>query len=312
MDYLDRQIRLEHRYSKRNIRKVIFAEINNETTVKLAFYYAREAVLEWANSTPEFNTDAIRKNLIKSMPHEDVADMLVDIMIPVLADDKPIRIQQLAGSALRWFDTTKLDTLAVRDKVTITTELICILAEQDLLEIEFDDYNNAYVYSNVQLDKATFQYINQLMYVPPSIIKPMAIKDKHDDGSYTKVASGCLLGHYLNYNTPHICTDALNLYQKQLMALDMEVLAEPEVPSKELDTVEKQQQFELLSSNSKRVYEDIFQSTDGVGKFYFRYAYDGRGRLYTLGYHINLQSSEYKKALINFGKGEVVDVEEIR
>lgn len=47
---------------------------------------------------------------------------------------------------------------------------------------------------------------------------------------------------------------------------------------------------------------EIVKSELANKPFYFRWAYDKRGRVYSRGYHINIQSSEFHKACLSFSK----------
>ena len=42
-------------------------------------------------------------------------------------------------------------------------------------------------------------------------------------------------------------------------------------------------------------------------KFYFTWKFDSRGRMYSQGYHCNLQATEYKKAILNFSHEELIN-----
>jgi len=83
--------------------------------------------------------------------------------------------------------------------------------------------------------------------------------------------------------------------------LDPEILQLREKPNKTLDTPEKSMQFDLMKTTSSRVYKEY---TDIP--FYFMWKFDKRGRMYSSGYHINFQSTDYKKALLSFVKQEVI------
>lgn len=47
---------------------------------------------------------------------------------------------------------------------------------------------------------------------------------------------------------------------------------------------------------------EIVKSELGSKSFYFKWAYDKRGRVYSKGYHINIQANEYHKACLSFSK----------
>ncbi|WP_219811313.1 DNA-directed RNA polymerase, partial [Campylobacter concisus] len=47
---------------------------------------------------------------------------------------------------------------------------------------------------------------------------------------------------------------------------------------------------------------EIVKAELGSKPFYFKWAYDKRGRVYSKGYHIQIQASEYHKACLSFSK----------
>ena len=86
------------------------------------------------------------------------------------------------------------------------------------------------------------------------------------------------------------------------------MLQEPELPRKVLDMnnpidVRKAQQHNDRCLQSAMVYDLMLQEDN---EFYFIWKYDKRGRMYSQGYDINLQGSEYKKATIEFSKQELI------
>ncbi|QDP56451.1 MAG: hypothetical protein Tp152SUR00d2C52646391_47 [Prokaryotic dsDNA virus sp.] len=304
MNALQQQLDLELRYSKKNIRKIIEKELLEDLDMRLHFMQAFISFKEWVKHDPGYESKRTRLNILK-LELNKVTDFFLYVLTPLLASNETMSIQAVCGATMGWFNNTLFADFTTRDKVTTAAELIVLMAEADLVDIDFNEYNEMYVTACMELDEDTIELINSFMYVPPSLIPPMAYQDVSTDGSYSNVDGSCMLGHHLARNTPNIAVDALNLYAQQALTLDTEVLKIPEKSNKPLDTIEKKRQFELLVNTSKQVYNEIL---DAGNRFYLRYGYDSRGRMYSKGHHINIQSTEYKKALINFAKGEITSV----
>tara|TARA_B110000914_G_scaffold221954_1_gene234599 strand:+ start:133 stop:951 length:819 start_codon:yes stop_codon:yes gene_type:complete len=141
--------------------------------------------------------------------------------------------------------------------------------------------------------------IEEFMYVPPMVLPPKPWKFNQGGGHYTQVES-CILGQH-NHHKDTQALDCLNILQSIKWELDPEILQLREKPNKTLDTPEKALQFEIMKTTSSRVYKEYMNIP-----FYFMWKFDKRGRMYSSGYHINFQSTDYKKALLSFTKQEVI------
>lgn len=142
-----------------------------------------------------------------------------------------------------------------------------------------------------------FDWINTTLFNLPLIEPPCAVSDNHHCGYHT-LQEPLILGRYTDHDEP-LDYDNINTLNQIEWVLDEHVLAEGEQPSKPLETAQQHQQFVDMAVASKTVY-NYFK--DRV--FWLAWQYDSRGRSYSHGYHINLQASEYKKALLNFNRYE--------
>ena len=55
--------------------------------------------------------------------------------------------------------------------------------------------------------------------------------------------------------------------------------------------------FKKLVKDSEKVYDYLLSNNN---TFYFVWRYDARGRMYSQGYHVNIQSNAYRKAMLDF------------
>ena len=110
--------------------------------------------------------------------------------------------------------------------------------------------------------------------------------------SYSKDSSRVLLGHRENRHSNPINMSVLSILSTvgyKLTDIAKEVEPKPEGV--------RQEDWDNYLSQSKLVKDAL-----GNKPFYFKWAYDKRGRVYSRGYHINIQSSEYHKACLQFSK----------
>jgi len=156
------------------------------------------------------------------------------------------------------------------------------------------------IMANYSLDDDTAAFINQTKYLPPMICKPVPWDD-NSNGGHLQGSSSILLGH-LNHHEDNQAVDVINILQNIGWSLN-EMVDYVEKPSKPLDTNDKINQFKLLQEESLEVYEELMHNGN---EFYFVWKFDKRGRMYSQGYHCNLQSTEYKKAILNFSKEELI------
>ena len=108
----------------------------------------------------------------------------------------------------------------------------------------------------------------------------------------------------LGSNTQHddqINLEALNTLGKIPWVLDPHVLAKPETPPAEAKNTQDVLNFIKHADHAQRIYSIL-----GSDSFYIPWQYDSRGRLYSHGHHVNLQSYDYKKVMLNFNHYEVV------
>jgi DNA-directed RNA polymerase len=139
--------------------------------------------------------------------------------------------------------------------------------------------------------------IDITQYLPPMLCRPRGWKNV-SDGGYLTIKDNVLLN---SYHSLPLNLRAINRLQQVKLTLNQHILDQEETISAELSTVEQIEQFEEFKRQSNILYE-IYQGKP----FYFVWKYDKRGRMYSQGYHINLQGSEYKRASVDLYDKEVV------
>ena len=162
--------------------------------------------------------------------------------------------------------------------------------------------NDAYIIiPKFKLPAHLQEYISCKRYLPPLSTLPRRWHSNVGGGYLTRKES-VILGQ-LNHHEGYQALDAINILQEIPLELDVIALEYEETPNKPLDTVEKQKQFQQLTDESLSVYQETL---DRGNEFYFTWKFDKRGRMYSSGYHINIQSTKYKKSIINFKRKELI------
>jgi hypothetical protein len=150
------------------------------------------------------------------------------------------------------------------------------------------------------LEADTYEYIALRKFNPPMVVTPKNW-ETNSDGGYYDNGLHCILGSIHSQHHKPQALDVLNILQDIEWELDPEIVEYDELPNKEFKSSESHEQFKVMAMESRKVYEKYTNKP-----FYFIWQYDKRGRQYSKGYHINLQASGYKKALLNFSQKHLI------
>lgn len=138
--------------------------------------------------------------------------------------------------------------------------------------------------------------LNSHMYMPPMLVTPIKWSASPTESGNLRYKGGYfthklppVLGWKNNHNNK-VAVDALNILQGIPFTMDNFILFNCR------DTV--------ASYNLNMEQETEVAATLMDKEFYFVWQFDKRGRMYSHGYHMDVQSREYKKALLNFANKE--------
>ena len=197
-------------------------------------------------------------------------DMTMSIWVEVLRDPKEKHIQSigtLIGNRLG-FQGLK--------SVQVGTALLEATAHLNLFDLIIFERSKI-VRPLLRLDEGTLTRIAKLQYQPPMVCKPNPWVNNHD-GGWLSVDKHAVLGKG-NHHNKKINLRCLNRLQDIPWKMDGSIL------------------FQFIGKDDFKGDNEIFMEfMESV--FYFVWRYDKRGRMYSEGYNINLQSSEYRKAMI--------------
>jgi len=157
------------------------------------------------------------------------------------------------------------------------------------------------VKANFSLEEKTKQFIANTKYLPPMLVPPREITSNRSCGYLTKTES-VILGK-MNHHDKPLALDVLNISNNIALSLDRSMLRFHEKSKKPLDSLEKIDNHRRMVNSSKVVYKELIEQGN---KFFLTWRPDKRGRVYSQGYHVNLQSTSYKKALINLHEKHLI------
>ena len=146
-----------------------------------------------------------------------------------------------------------------------------------------------YVYPNLTLTKKIKQKIDRLQYLPPMKSLPIPWTN-NTNGGWLFETKHLVLGNKFKKHSLPLAYDVIN----KLQEIEWEIDSETYKHEKQTNRAMNKQKF-------LRVIKDYL----GI-PFHFVWRYDCRGRSYSSGYDLNLQTNEYGKALLSLHKKEVV------
>ncbi len=269
--------------------------------------------IEYVNSWLNKDHDVERELRLLAVRELDIKELVMQVVACIsLECQKPMKLVSIASLCARH--------LNMSDKVEAIhtmAEIIAVLGETDL----FDNKKTRegwIVISRVGLDAEVTQYADNALYLPPLIIKPRKVRSNRDSGYITQRGESLILGFYENHHDDNICLDVLNTLNSNEYELDTDFINQYEEQwhREELS----QQEYEELSHADREIYNmdaKTWKKFQEQGKFfqhlmihhgnsfYLCNKVDKRGRIYSSGYHVNVQGSSFKKAMVNFKHREI-------
>lgn len=216
----------------------------------------------------------------------EITEIYDDLLYLLLHQKKSKPIQAVAtplGMAAGFSD--KLEALIYGISLLKTLEPTGLF----YLEQRHIHENEWYVCSNAYLDRKTLAELDRLQYLPPMQIVP---KDwnNNTDGGWLMEHQHIMLGKSVSKHNEFQCYDVVNSLQQIPWTIDTDT-------------------FMSEANSNKTMNRKKFLRTlnECLGKeFYFVWRYDARGRMYSSGYDLNIQSNEYGKALLSMHHKEKV------
>jgi hypothetical protein len=268
------QLETEIKYSKRMMGNLILESIIDDVPMDMMFNLLGS--IEVYRSTQYYESKNVR---ISKLPcNEDIVNSLLTV---VLIEKRAVPIQNPA---------TKLGFMVGMetplDAVKTGAELLAVCTESNLYDVLLQSDGTS-ILPKYSVDTDTRQKLDMLQYLPPMKQVPSPWLN-NSQGGWLWERKSVILGKGNHHQLPQ-ALDALNALQSVAWSIDSEVLVGENNPNKNMDD----QQFLRIAS-------------EYIGlPFYFVWRFDKRGRSYSSGYDLNIQSNEYGKALMNLSNETV-------
>ena len=286
-----RQIDIEERFSRRNIRERVAQDIDLDCD---EFKHCVKSI-DLLRDHVYYPAKTKRYEAL----HMSSTDIAIELFIAVLPIEEMNPIQSIAGQL-----GTRLGYKHVLDGVKTASEIIAVCEPSGLYTLfraKDSEFDTLSIRPNYCLSDDVLSFIRDTMYLPPMITEPVPWTS-NNAGGYLQGSGSVILKTMNQHNKPQNL-EAINTIQGIEWELDEHLLELEETPNKHLDTDTKKEQFESMKTHSRTVYEAL----EHLGnKFYFTWKYCSRGRMYMQGYHVSLQSTKYKRALLSFAKKELI------
>lgn len=246
-------------------------------------------------NTRTWSSKNIRKAIIRNYP---LYDIMLDILInSYIKNNMPLLsfCQSISIS----------DEMGIIQNIQTVMELCIIIANNDLLDIylEGDKY---YVQPFIELPEELTNRLVHTCYIPPRLLP------------YEHKGNVILGGNINNHSKDkHKSLDVLETLGNQQFVLDNWFLENHE--KKWFKNTLSYDEYQLLTDNEKQEYDNalitwnkykeqfkVFVDYYKNKVFYFDYKYDKRGRVYSMGYHLNSQGTSFEKASLSLRHSEIV------
>jgi hypothetical protein len=296
------QEQIEILYSQRNNNTVLHATIDYELDKSLLNWalFAHLKIHFWLHATHKYASKQKRVDqLLAQVTKNGLDTVVIAIAAAVLHTHTKQTIQQAVGYLQAYMPHSDSFHRAIT-----AGELLALCASSTgLYDIQRNGSGNNTLIKINHWDRIdakllnAFDWINDTCFNPPMVEPPKEITDSSNCGFHT-IKEPFILGKLTQHDGKQNYRPN-NILNKIQWVLDPDVLAEPEVPSKPLDTPEQHIQFTAMAVASRFIYKLL----DKI-HFYIPWQDDSRGRLYSHGYHVNFQAAEYKKASLSFNRYE--------
>lgn len=290
----DMQLANEHSYSRKHIDGYILDALQ-DADVQNAIHHGVSLLVEWRNQTYY----ASKQARLDQLDDLDLYELVTKIMQGIAYVQKPELFTsvsaQLAGR-LQFSDKP--------EAIATMAEILAVLCETDLFDITKESRQaSLMLVSRIPLSQKLLEYIDNTTFQLPMVCLPEYVDHNRKSG-YLTYNDSLILGTG-NHHEGDICLDVINLQNSIPLKLNIEFLLEQEMlPNFEIVTPEQREQWEAFKYASHRVWMLMYNQGN---RFYLTNKVDKRGRLYSVGYHINTQGNQFQKAMVELADEEIVE-----
>ena len=291
----NRQKGIEDTYSRKNKRKLV-REVVEASDLKDVSRSISKAIITYLTKPYYASKNKRVAHLRSTVPVQEIVN---ELLLNILSETGQRPIQSIAASIGTLFEFPD-----VMDNVKTASEILAVSKDAGLYNIilaKNSKTGSILIEPCLQVDDETLQKIASMKFLPPMLCEPEVINN-NSQGGYLTYDESVILGAN-NHHEEYQAIDVLNILAKIPLSLDRATLELEEKPKKDIDTPEKMTNFLRMIVSSRRVYRDLINYGNC---FYLNWRFDKRGRVYSQGHEVNIQSTSYKKALINLTKREVI------
>jgi hypothetical protein len=289
----------EERFNRKHIDAKIRKEIDESPVMQDKLATAVKLVFQYLNPPkPYYNSKQVRVNQVNDMKL-DITALVADLAVGIAyftREELFTSVTSQLSSRLRFSDRA--------EAIATVAEITACLCHAEICDINKANRNaSLMLVSKINLSQQLVEFVNNSQILPPMVCEPLPLSHNFSSGYLTHNDS-LILGSG-NHHDGDICLDTLNTMGRVALSLDTEFLSKvEEVPTFELDTLKKSEQWDIFKKQSYCFYSLMAQQGN---RFYLNYKVDKRGRAYAHGYHINPQGASFKKAMLEFAEPELVE-----
>lgn len=299
----DRQLAIEHTYSRKFIDKYIAQEIRNNPDMEAKVQQGVDLLDQYRNTYYETTRQgklvpwSNKNERMAQVQQMELEPLVMDIFIGVSYCQTPELFTSVTGQLAE-----RLNFDDKKDSIQTIAEMVAVLCETDAFDIVKPSVEaSLVVVSRIPLSNELLEYIHRSRYLPPMLCQPKEVTHNYESGYLTH--NNCLVLGKKNGHDGDLCLDVINKQNSIPLKLDLDFLTTvEEEPTFELDTAEKIQNWSVFKQQSYETYRLLKDDP-----FYLTNKVDKRGRLYAQGYCVTTQGTGFKKASIEFAEPETVN-----
>lgn len=304
----------EHFYSRqllsKQIAELVESEVKAASNAELGLL--TEILSIWLTSESHHKQ---KRRVLQWFYDVGTTAILVELIKSVAAVKQPVTIQAVANqmfAGVKRHCKTKVSWLAnyltKLEGVTACVQIYCLLSPfTSLFDVTITEGENGIlIKGNVPLPSNINTKLDDVMHVPPMIVKPKNRSTNSDSPFYcieSKAISDSNGQHSMYLNL-----EALSMAQATAYRIDPNTFSTPQPLGESENELTAQQEHERVKNHHQKVAEALQVALELFEMdipFYFARFYDSRGRMYPYAYHLNSNGNDYEKACLLLDKQEV-------
>ncbi len=290
----DMQLANEHSFSRKHIDGYILDALQTGD-MQRAISHGVSLLEEWQNQSYYTSKD----KRLDQLGDLDLHELVTKIMQGIAYVQKPELFTSVSAQL-----ASRLQFSDKPEAIATMAEMLAVLCETDMFDIIKESRQaSLMIESRIPLSQELLQFIDNTTFQLPMVCSPEYVDHNRKSG-YLSYNDSLILGSG-NHHEGDLCLDVINLQNNIPLKLNIEFLKEQEMlPNFKIVTPEQREQWEAFKHASHRIWLLIYNQGN---KFYLTNKVDKRGRLYSVGYHIQTQGNQFQKAMIELADEEIVD-----